>query len=288
MGASAVTRLHKTDVQGILDRLHEYDIELSQKTGRSLMGLACYAAGVDLKRTERDVNRYRIGVIPVTSGKGLIEGFCEAVLGIVSHLGFDAFKTNLTDVAGLAEAVEQKAHAVMLSDDDCFLAIDMEGRKGIDNSTATGKGYAAGLDLMAGGLDGKHVLVIGCGPVGSAAAETCIRKGAHIAVFDTDPSRCFNAKRSIERNLRKEIRIENELETALGHSDLIIEATPGKNIIGEKHIKPNTYIGAPGIPIGLDVNAKTKIGERLLHDPLQIGVATMAVEALKSFRGQLR
>jgi len=39
-------------------------------------------------------------------------------------------------------------------------------------------------------------------------------------------------------------------------------------------------VAAPGMPLGLTAAAAEKTGLRLLHDPLQIGVATMAVEAL--------
>jgi hypothetical protein len=35
------------------------------------------------------------------------------------------------------------------------------------------------------------------------------------------------------------------------------------------------------VPVGLDKEALLKIGNRLLHDPLQIGVATMTMWALK-------
>jgi hypothetical protein len=35
------------------------------------------------------------------------------------------------------------------------------------------------------------------------------------------------------------------------------------------------------VPVGLTVEAGSKISDRILHDPLQIGVATMLVCALK-------
>jgi len=35
------------------------------------------------------------------------------------------------------------------------------------------------------------------------------------------------------------------------------------------------------MPSGLSKNARVKISDRFLHDPLQIGVATMIVEAVK-------
>lgn len=44
-------------------------------------------------------------------------------------------------------------------------------------------------------------------------------------------------------------------------------------------ITPQTYIAAPGMPLGLTRGAVEKIGDRLFHDPLQTGVAIMAIEA---------
>jgi pyrrolysine biosynthesis protein PylD len=44
-------------------------------------------------------------------------------------------------------------------------------------------------------------------------------------------------------------------------------------------VKGDTYISAPGMPTGLGAGALKKLSGRYLHDPLQIGVATMIVEA---------
>ena len=38
---------------------------------------------------------------------------------------------------------------------------------------------------------------------------------------------------------------------------------------------------APGVPCGVSERAKRRLGGRLIHDPLQIGVATMLVEAAR-------
>ncbi|MCG6881637.1 MAG: 3-methylornithyl-N6-L-lysine dehydrogenase PylD [Deltaproteobacteria bacterium] len=276
-----MTRLRTDDVQGIPAKLHEYDLELRRKTGCSLRRLACHAAGIEIKKVEDQVHRFPIGIIPVTSGKGVIKGFSDAVYGIVSHLGFAAFITEATDVAGLAEAFRRNADAIVLSDDTQFVAINIQSRHVIDNSEATARGYVAGLDQMVSGVNARRVLVIGCGPVGSAAANELVLKGAAVSLFDIDVSRCLEIRESIKRELEKEIQVTTELETALRTTHLIIDATPARNIIKAHHVGPDTYIAAPGVPPGLDPEAQSEIGDRLLHDPLEIGVATMAFSALK-------
>ena len=77
----------------------------------------------------------------------------------------------------------------MFADDERFVAIDMANRRVVDNADATAKGYVAGLNLMAGGLKGKDVLVIGCGPVGSFATEVLAKLESQVSVYDVNPSR---------------------------------------------------------------------------------------------------
>ena len=82
-------------------------------------------------------------------------------------------------------------------------------------------------------------------------------------------------------HLRHNVRmaIEKSLESALGHHRILFDATPSAGIIKENNIMPDTFIAAPGMPLGISHAACAKIGNRLLHDPLQTGVACMAVSA---------
>ena len=217
----------------------------------------------------------------MTCGQGVIGGFADTVQQITAHLGFNAFVTRHTDVAGLAEAFKKKSDLIILSDDDRFVAINVKSRRLVDNADATGKGYVTGLNLMTGGLKGKNVLVIGCGPVGRSAAVNLVHLGSEISVYDINPERCQGVAREIRDLLDAKIRIEKELNTALLRHRCIIDASPGADIIDENHIARDTYISAPGMPSGLSTNARAKISDRFLHDPLQIGVATMVVEAVK-------
>jgi pyrrolysine biosynthesis protein PylD len=277
-----MTRLKTDDVINISAGMADYDVELAAKTGFTLRGIACYAAGVREGDIEPVLANVVVGVIPISGGEGIIGGFCEAVKDIVSHLGCRAFITRAADVAGLVEAVESKADILMLSDDDRFVALHTQSWRIIDNSVATGQGFSAGLDLMAGGLKDRDALVIGCGPVGTSVIDSLVRKGARVSVYDIDQPRCNAVTGSLGQQLSSRIPCVGDLDTALAETRFIIDATPAANIIRSHHITPQTYISAPGVPMGLDAGARAKISGRILHDPLQIGVATMLICALKS------
>ncbi len=276
-----MTRLATHDVESISAKLFEYDTELISKTGHALRGIACLAAGVQEDRIKNHLKNVRIGVIPITVGEGVIAGFCDAVAGIVSHLGYKAFITQATDVAGLAEAYEKKADIIMLADDRQFIALHTKARQFVENATATGKGFVTGLHLMSGDLDKKNVFVIGCGPVGQSATEALVAARARVSIYDINPARSTDLYETLKKASNADIQILEDLDHALQSHYFIIDASPAQDIIKARHIQPETYICAPGMPIGLDQDACLKIGERLLHDPLQIGVATMAMSAFK-------
>jgi pyrrolysine biosynthesis protein PylD len=85
----------------------------------------------------------------------------------------------------------------------------------------------------------------------------------------------------ISQTFNTKIQIVKTLDSALARHKFIIDASPAPDIIQAHHITADTYVSAPGIPCGLNVEAKTKISNRLLHDPLQLGVATMLDRAAK-------
>ena len=69
------------------------------------------------------------------------------------------------------------------------------------------------------------------------------------------------------------------LSEALSQTNLIINTAPARNIIAANMLRRDTLISAPAIPSGLTAAALRKVGQNVVHDPLQLGVATMAVEA---------
>ena len=276
-----MTRLQSDDISGIASQLKAYDEGLLVKTGHNLCQIACHAMALEEEDVQGAMSMMRVGIVPIRWGQGVIEGFCEATAGILRHLGFDTFVTGQSDISGLAEAYETKADAVFLSDDNDFVALNAQTRQYVHNAQATGKGFAAALDLMTGGLADQKVLVLGCGAVGRSATLTLLNYGATVSIYDNNSrySREFISSFSAPGSDR--ITIEPDFHEALAGHSLVVDATNAAEIIHAEDISPQTFIAAPGMPLGLSRDALNKVSGRLLHDPLQIGVATMGMEIVK-------
>jgi 3-methylornithyl-N6-L-lysine dehydrogenase len=277
-----MTRLKTEEIKGIAGRLERYDRELFRKTGHTLRGIACHALAIPEGTFRSIAASVEVGVVPFTCGKGILEEFAKTLQHIVRHIGFKAFVTRNHDVAGIAEAVERNAEVLMMADDRRFVALNIRSNRMSDNSVATAKGFVAGLDLMAGGLEGQKVLVIGCGAVGRGAVNAVLQRRAEAAVFDINPQQSQRLAKEIYQSTRKIIVVESDLKRALQQYHLLVEATNTAEIIDASTIRPYTHVAAPGIPLGLTAAAVEKISGRMLHDPLQIGTAVMAIEAVIS------
>src|SRR5665647_3696795 len=88
---SALTRLTTEDVKALTDRLGEFEAELMDVTGLGLRELAMNTVA----HPHACVPLYgaRVAAVPVTSGEGVIGGFCDCVVAILRHLGCDAWVT---------------------------------------------------------------------------------------------------------------------------------------------------------------------------------------------------
>jgi pyrrolysine biosynthesis protein PylD len=276
-----MTRLRSIDIAQIRTNLDTYDGELLAKTGSTLRGIACHAAGLNEEAVAHSLSRSVAGVVPISWGQGVIGGFCQTTESILNHIGCKSFVTGNSNVRGLAEAYGKGADVIFMADDEQFAALNSRTRQVVDNTAATGGGFAAGLSLMVGGLRERKVLVLGCGPVGCSAVSRLMNYGAAVTVYDIKPGRAQELVQALGRAAGGEITIENNLRKALSRHRLVVDATNAAEIIHASDISSETYIAAPGMPLGLSRNALKKISDRLLHDPLQIGVATMAVEVLK-------
>ncbi len=266
--------LTKGDVIEIVQKLPAYDAALVRKTGLSLKEIAIRATGVS-EKTSAVPASHKVAVVPMSAGGGIIEYFSEAVEGILTYLGADAFKTSSTDVAGVSEGVEKGADIVFFADDNRFIALNLPLRKAIDNAESTARGYATALEAMAGGLTQREVLVIGgAGRVGWNAVLSLKNKGAKVAAID------LNQDRMESLGKKYKIIVERNLEEALDRYTLFFDASNSGDIIQAKHIKSKMLIVAPGMPLGLTKEARPLVEERLVHDVLEIGVATMLIHAI--------
>ncbi len=276
-----MTRLTKADVINISAELDTYDKELLKKTGCMLLGIACNAAGVDEIEVVNTVGSLTTCVVPMDCGQGTIEGFCDAVKQIVQHIGCKAFITSHSDASGIAEAFEKKSDIIFLADDYRFVAINRKTGRVVDNALSSAKGFVAGLSLMMGGLVDRQVLIIGCGRVGRYAAFSLIEQGAKVAACDIKGRRVMELAAEVENLYDVLIEVEDRLELITAKYDGLFDATPAAGIIEPQHVNSHTCVSAPGVPHGVCSRALEMIGERFLHDSLQIGVATMLVEAAK-------
>lgn len=293
-----MTRLKTSDIDHIESNLHAHDAYLMERAGHTLTGIAALACGISPSNLDAFVKKFqlfRIAVVPITAGLGVITTFSESVCAILRHMGFMADVTEKKDTAGMAEAFERGFDAVMMSDDDRFVAINLRNRKVVDNSEATGRAFSTALHFMAKvqngrGLIGEDVLVMGCGPVGGSAAETLLNVGARVSLYDINPDATQSLQLQISHRFEKKkvqstsnlfITQITSLDSAIRTHRYMIEATPNANTISDTELRSDAYIAAPGVPLGLSEKGREIISEEhLIHDPLELGVAVMAASLI--------
>lgn len=275
-----MTRLKESDICTINNTLENYNLELVMKTGHTLSEIAAHAVGLSPHKEGKVLNSHVVGVIPMTSGLGVIGGFSETVAEILSFLGMKAFVTQQTDVKGVAEALDRNAEILFMADDDRFIGLHLKSGYYSDNCEATGKGYTAALDFMVEGLEEKKVLIIGAGSVGCAAAFSVLQLGGSVHIYDKNLKVCEALAAEVYQGQGIRIIVEEDLHTALKSHRLIIDACPAGGFIKEEHLTTESYIAAPGVPLGIEDEAIAYLQPRLVHDPLQLGVATMLFDIL--------
>jgi len=267
-----VTRLTADDVGALTRQLDEFEAQLDSVAGISLRDLALRTAMSEPVCVP--LYGARIAAVPISSGEGFIPGFSKFVAVILGRLGCDAWVTAQADVRGIQEAVDGGADVIFMADDYRFIALDLKKGRCIDDDPATADGYVTALEAAAGGLLGRHVLLLGLGPVGRAAARRLVSHGADVEVAEPDALRLHGA---LEDGLK--IR-PVELADGLSRCDLIFDATPAAGIIDAADVGPRTTAAVPGMPSAFTAAAREVLGPRHIHEPLAVGVAVMAARAL--------
>jgi len=267
-----VTRLTTEDVQALTARLGAFEAGLNDIAGLGLRELAMSTVA----HPPVCVPLYgaRVAAVPVTSGAGVIGGFSDCVVAILQHLGCDAWVTAQPDVRGLQEAYDGAAEVVFLADDFRFIALNPRNGRCVDNDPATADGYVTVLEAAAGSLLNRHVLLVGLGPVGRAAARRLVSRGAAVAVVETDEAR-------LQAALDIGLKVQPvTLADGLARCDLIFDATPSAGFIDAGDVSSITVAAVPGLPSAFTPAAQAVLGARHIHEPLAIGVAVMAARAL--------
>ncbi len=131
-------------------------------------------------------------------------------------------------------------------------------------------GYAVALKNAAGGIEGKDVLVIGAGLVGTEAVQILKSWGANVSVTDIK----FDKAKALEE--RFGVKALQDVEQALSSHKYILNAAPA--IFPGRLIMEGAVISTPGVPHYFDEEGRRK-AKAIIHDPLEIGTAMMAVNS---------
>lgn len=263
-----MTRLTHDDVKDISENLGKLDEFLKEHTGRNLKKLACEAVG--MWEYAIDTSEYTCAVVPVTQGEGIISDFSESVRDICKWLGFNAYVTKATDISGFKEAIEEKPNIIFMADDIEFLAYNLEARKASNNTFSTAKAYIAALSAASDMLIGKDVLIIGAGRVGSEMARLLLAKSANVTITDIVPEKTYAVHDKYPR-----VKVMEDVREAIRTHRYILNASPAH--IETDDIQEGAVISSPGVPNTFDDEAYRKA--LIIHDPLAIGVAAMAMES---------
>lgn len=262
-----MTRLTPEMISEVPRSFLERDRDLADALGLTLKDLAYRSVGV----SDHDLSMEELTAasVPVSGGKGVTRGFSESVRSILEHLGMSAFTTARTDVAGLSDAISAKADIIFMADDEEFVALNRHAGTAVSNTRSTALGYVTALKVAAGGLEGKNVLLIGAGRVGSFAAELLTGERASVTVFDIDGGRAEALQGQF-----KDLRACTDLREAMLENKIVFNASPA--VIPGEWVREGAAIASPGVPFSFDRDGIRK-ARTIIHDPLQIGVSTMAV-----------
>ncbi len=264
-----MTRLTDDMIKDLPDSFDGINKMLIERVGMDIKELSCKAVG--LNKNEVKFEDFKVSVVPITSGLGVISNFSESVSTVAKGLGMDSSVTKSTDVDGLAEAIDAGSDIVFMADDISFVALNLKVGKYSHNTFGTAAGYSTALEGAIGGLNGKEVLIIGAGRVGTAAVKFMHERGAKITLTDIDTERC-----KVVASEYDDVSVDMDIEHAISTHVYILNASPGQ--IPGRLLQEGTVISTPGIPHEFDEECMKKA--IIIHDPLDIGTSVMAAESI--------
>lgn len=269
-----MTRLKTEDLISSIGNMHAYNEKMIQILGRDIYGVAAYALGLEEKLVVQRLKQCSVGIIPISSGEGIISGFSRLLYEIAGFLGCKA-QILSPDKEGFAEAKAHNCEIILWSDDDTYLAENLLHPFQAENGWATGLGYAFALDLMASRCQyEKKVLVLGAGPVGRSASYALSHAGYMVVLCDKDFEKAQNYAKTLPRCAAV------DMETIADYSPYycLLDATPADTRYSEKYLAKNPCISAPCVPCPWE--EKKEYSAHLWHDPLQLGTVIMLVSAI--------
>lgn len=262
-----MTRLKTEWISEIGKNAESRNRELKESTGLDFMELAACAAGVDRIKLVKASKTFKVAVVPVTAGEGIIRIFAESVAAAVEAAGFAASVTRNSDISGIREACSSNADIIYMADDNAFIALNIRTGMMADNNMATAAGYAEILNAAAGGLSGKRTAVLGYGIIGKLMSKRLADMNAEVFVYDKDITKKYDA----EADGFIWISSENELKNFA----YIADATDEGGWLAPEALDENAVIAAPGVPLSLNEDSKSALAGRYVHDMLEIGTVCM-------------
>jgi 3-methylornithyl-N6-L-lysine dehydrogenase len=252
------------DLINIKIQLQEADSTVRRVTGLDIKGVSEALYGTS-------PHHEKIGIVPITSGNGVIGNFSASLQAITQYFGFESFVTGTSDVSGYYEAVQNDAEIILMADDYTFIAHNLKNGKIANNQPCTGIIYAeiASRYLKT---DSKEVLVIGLGKVGFPGAAHLVNKGFKVYGYDAD--------KSILEKAVSNLGIIPLDPKQPGKFSLIFEATPYANTIPEAVLSENCVVSTPGIPCAISQELQEKYKVELVMEPLGIGTVSMLYSVL--------
>lgn len=262
-----MTRLKTEWIDDIKKNAKQSEAILKEKTGLDYISLAAKSSGWSVTDIQRAAQQIKVGIIPVTSGEGVIGSFSESVAAVTASMGFASFVTECSDVNGIYEAHKREADILFMADDDRYISFNLNKKKMADNNVATAAGYLAALEEAQKTLVGKEVLLLGFGVLGQEFLKRLLKKGIRVTGYDIDDNRLKAMGWSGASIL------DNEED--MKKFKVVIDATNQGGWMHQGMLHPEAWIASPGVPLSMDDEMYEIYAERTIHDFLEIGTAAM-------------
>ena len=215
---------------------------------------------------------------------------------------------NLSNIRGALITMPHKVTTVGLLDEvtptvkvaGACNAVKRDERGRLVGDMFDGAGFVRGVKRKGFALQGKRVLVVGCGGVGSAiAASLAAEQITAISLFDVNTASCEGLGQRLQSEY-PEIKVETGSNDPEGH-DLVVNATPMGMNEGDplpmdvSRIAPETFVGevvmrqemTAFLQAAKNRGCKVQVGSDMLFEQIPayleyFGFKTTTAEVLRS------
>ena len=215
---------------------------------------------------------------------------------------------NLSNIRGALITMPHKVTTVGLLDEvtptvkvaGACNAVKRDDKGRLVGDMFDGAGFVRGVKRKGFALQGKRVLVVGCGGVGSAiAASLAAEQIAAISLFDVNASSCEGLGQRLQSEY-PQIKVETGSNDPEGH-DLVVNATPMGMNEGDplpmdvSRIAPETFVGevvmrqemTAFLQAAKNRGCKVQVGSDMLFEQIPayleyFGFKTTTAEVLRS------